>query len=133
MQEQLQHTRQQWLQAYYDGDVLQLAQHEHPQFQLHNRLSGHIEGRERHEHIAFAVAHQAWKPARWHIACERFVFSDDGLQCQVEAVATTPAVLIQEFWMWEQCWRIVQCVLAPAPENTVITSTSDHTGLTGRL
>ena len=56
MQEQLQHTRQQWLQAYYAGDVLQLAQHEHPQFQLHNRLSGHIEGRERHEHIAFAVA-----------------------------------------------------------------------------
>jgi hypothetical protein len=85
MQEQLQHTRQQWLQAYYDGDVLQLAQHEHPQFQLHNRLSGHIEGRERHEHIAFAVAHQAWKPARWHIAHERFVFSDDGLQCQVAA------------------------------------------------
>ena len=133
MQEQLQHTRQQWLQAYYDGDVLQLAQHEHPQFQLHNRLSGHIEGRERHEHIAFAVAHQAWKPARWHIACERFVFSDDGLQCQVESLATTPAVLIQEFWVWEQDWRIVQCVLAPVPENSVITPTSDHTGLTGRL
>ena len=133
MQEPLQHTRQQWLQAYYDGDVLQLAQHEHPQFQLHNRLSGHIEGRERHEHIAFAVAHQAWKPARWHIAHERFAFSDDGLQCQVTAKANTPVVSIQEFWMWEQCWRIVQCVLAPAPENTVITPTSDHTGLTGRL
>ena len=133
MQEQLQHTRQQWLQAYYDGDVLQLAQHEHPQFQLHNRLSGHIEGRERHEHIALAVAHQAWKPARWHIACERFVFSDDGLQCQVEALANAPAVLIQEFWVWEQHWRIVQCVLAPVPENSVITPTSDHTGLTGRL
>ena len=133
MQEQLQHTRQQWLQAYYDGDVQQLAQHEHPQFQLHNRLSGHIEGRERHEHIAFAVAHQAWKPARWHIAHERFAFSDDGLQCQVTAKANTPVVSIQEFWMWEQCWRIVQCVLAPAPENTVITPTSDHTGLTGRL
>ena len=133
MHEQLQHTRQQWLQAYYDGDALQLAQHEHPQFQLHNRLSGHIEGRERHEHIAFAVAHQVWKPARWHIACERFAFSDDGLQCQVAAEADAPAVSIQEFWVWEQCWRIVQCVLASVPENTAITPTSDHTGLTGRL
>ena len=133
MQEQLQHTRQQWLQAYYDGDVQQLAQHEHPQFQLHNRLSGHIEGRERHEHIAFAVAHQAWKPARWHIACERFVFSDDGLQCQVAAVADTPVVSIQEFWMWEQCWYIVQYVLEPVSANTAITPASDHTQLTGRL
>ena len=133
MQEQLQHTRQQWLQAYYDGDLLQLAQHEHPQFQLHNRLSGHIEGRERHEHIAFAVAHQAWKPARWHTACERFVFSDDGLQCQVAAVADAPAVSIQEFWVWEQCWRIVQCVLAPVAANTDISLESDHAPFTGRL
>ena len=133
MQEQLQHTRQQWLQAYYDGDVLQLAQHEHPQFQLHNRLSGHIEGRERHEHIAFAVAHQAWKPARWHIACERFVFSDDGLQCQVAAESDTPAVSIQEFWVWEQCWRIVQCVFEALPANTLITPASEHSAFTGRL
>ena len=133
MQEPLQHTRQQWLQAYYDGDVLQLAQHEHPQFQLHNRLSGHIEGRERYKHIAFAVAHQAWKPARWHIADERFVFSDDGLQCQVEVLADAPAVLIQEFWMWEQHWRIVQCVFETAPTNTAITPASEHAPFTGRL
>ena len=133
MQEQLQHTRQQWLQAYYDGDVQQLAQHEHPQFQLHNRLSGHIEGRERYKHIAFAVAHQAWKPARWHIADERFVFSDDGLQCQVEVLADAPAVLIQEFWMWEQHWRIVQCVFETAPTNTAITPASEHAPFTGRL
>ena len=133
MQEQLQHTRQQWLQAYYAGDVLQLAQHEHPQFQLHNRLSGHIEGRERYKHIAFAVAHQAWKPARWHIADERFVFSDDGLQCQVEVLADAPAVLIQEFWMWEQHWRIVQCVFETAPTNTAITPASEHAPFTGRL
>ena len=133
MQERLRHARDNWLQAYYDGDVPQLARHEHPQFQLHNRFSGQIEGSERHQHIAFAVAHQAWKPARWHIASERFQFSDDGLTCHVEAEASVPAALIQEFWMYDGAWHIVQLVLSALDTAEIEADEAETAVLTGRL
>ena len=62
-----------------------------------------------------------------------YTCSDDGLTCHVEAKASAPAALIQEFWMYDGAWHIVQLVLS-ALDTTVIEADEAETAvLTGRL
>ena len=104
-------NRQQWLDAYYDGDYQTLMKLETPDFTIvHNHKKDNIQ--RRYQHIAHLSKHNQWQPERLN---EKNVMIDplSDTEYQVTGIAFSTHVTIEFKEKWtldEHSWRIA-CLL----------------------
>lgn len=109
MDNQLEQTRDSWVNAFFTGNYTLLAQHEDQNFKVIHEKKGTIESNlTRYEKIAHAVKNGVWKPQKPNVLSEEFEFDRDLTVCKVTIHLENEAVLIEELWKFEQAWKIIE-------------------------
>jgi hypothetical protein len=108
MDNQLEQTRNIWVNAFFTGNFAVLAQYEHEQFKVVYEQEGRVESNfTRYERIAHAVKNGVWKPQQPQIEFEEFEFDRDLKHCKV-LIGLHDQKQIQELWVNEGCWKIIE-------------------------
>ncbi|EPF81706.1 hypothetical protein [Acinetobacter rudis] len=109
MQDLLEQSRTAWSDAYYRGDSEQLQHHEHPDLHIVYEAKGIVESNiNRYEQIAHAVKNSVWKPQKPSIEIEEFEFNSTMDRCIVRLKPHENLILIQETWIFEQSWQLIE-------------------------
>lgn len=109
MSQEFEQARDQWVNAYYLGDIQQLKRFEHSQLQIIYANKNHIEPSiGRYEKIAHAVNNGVWKPQKAKIHIEEYEFDRDHLHCKVTLKAEDLQLIAEEQWRFEQHWMLLE-------------------------
>ena len=105
----LEQIRDAWIDAYYRGDIAQFRQYEHEQLQIIYEAKGVTENSlNRYEQIAHAIKNAVWKPQKPIITAEEFEINPEYNRCLVSLKSENMQNLIQELWVFDQSWRVVE-------------------------
>lgn len=108
MDNQLEHMRDIWMNAFFTGNVKLLTEYEHAQFKVIYEQEGRIESNlSRYDAIAHAVNNGVWKPQKPEVTFEEFEFDHDLTQCQI-IIGLADGKKIQELWIREAMWKIIE-------------------------
>lgn len=109
MDNQLEHTRDIWVNAFFTGNYDVLAQYEDEHFKVIYEKDGRIEGNfTRYEKIAHAVKNGVWKPQKPNVKSEEYEFNREQTLCMVLIHLEDSTTVIQEQWVYEQEWKITE-------------------------
>jgi hypothetical protein len=109
MSTQLEHIRDTWTAAFFNGDFDVLRQYEDENFKVVYEQEGRVEGNyTRYDLIAHAVQNGVWKPQKPNIESEDFEYNADQTACVVCIELQDNAQKIQENWQYKTSWKIVE-------------------------
>lgn len=109
MDNQLEQTRDSWVNAFFTGNYVLLAELEDQKFKVINEKKGTVESNlTRYEKIAHAVQNGVWKPQKPSVLSEEFEFDRDLTTCKITIHLEDEAILIQELWVFEEQWKIIE-------------------------
>ena len=107
MDNQLEQTRDIWVNAFFTGNYDVLAHYEDESFKVIYEKEGVTESNyTRYEKIAHAVKNGVWKPRKPDVLSEEFEFNRDLTECKVIIQLEHEATVIQENWYYENDWKI---------------------------
>lgn len=108
----LEQSRDHWINAYYLGKVDILKLYEHAQFKVIFKKTGKSESLStRYEQIQHAVTNGVWKPQKPAIEIEEFEYNIENTECHVSMKSVHNEVVIEEFWINEAGWKIIELKL----------------------
>ncbi|AXY55265.1 hypothetical protein CDG60_00765 [Acinetobacter chinensis] len=109
MDNQLEHIRDIWVNAFFTGNYDVLAQYEDESFRVVYEKEGVTESNyTRYEKIAHAVKNGVWKPQKPEIMSEEFEFNRDLTECRVTLELENEPTVIQESWVFYDEWKVVE-------------------------
>ncbi|OTG62642.1 hypothetical protein [Acinetobacter silvestris] len=109
MDKQLEQTRDSWINAFFTGNCVVLAEHEDQNFKVINEKKGMTESNlMRYEKIAHAVKNGVWKPQKPNVLSEELEFNRELTQCIVTLELEDEATVIQELWVYQEAWKITE-------------------------
>ena len=109
MDRQLEQTRDGWINAFFIGNYEVLAQFEAPSFKVIYEKEGITESSvTRYEKIAHAVQNGVWKLQKLEISSEEFEFDREQTRCKVTLELENEARTIQEYWIYDLDWKIIE-------------------------
>ncbi|WP_445114503.1 hypothetical protein [Acinetobacter sp. WZC-1] len=107
MDKQLEQTRDAWMNAFYTGNVQQMAQYEDAAFKVIYEHQGVVETNlNRYEMIQHAVDNGVWKPHKPEIQSEAFEFDRENTQCRV--TSEMEKMRIHELWNDDDGWKVME-------------------------
>jgi len=107
MDNQLEHIRDIWVNAFFTGNYAVLADYEDEHFKVVYEQEGRVETNYvRYERIAHAVNNGVWKPKKPDVEFEEYEFNRDQTQCKILIGLTENQQQIQEIWHFHQSWKI---------------------------
>ena len=107
MDNQLEHIRDIWVNAFFTGNYAVLAEYEDEHFKVVYEQEGRVETNYvRYERIAHAVNNGVWKPKKPDVEFEEYEFNRDQTQCKILIGLTENQQQIQEIWHFHQGWKI---------------------------
>lgn len=107
MDNQLEHIRDIWVNAFFTGNYAVLADYEDEHFKVVYEQEGRVETNYvRYERIAHAVNNCVWKPKKPDVEFEEYEFNRDQTQCKILIGLTENQQQIQEIWHFHQGWKI---------------------------
>lgn len=107
MDNQLEHIRDIWVNAFFTGNYAVLADYEDEHFKVVYEQEGRVETNYvRYERIAHAVNNGVWKPKKPDVEFEEYEFNRDQTQCKILIGLTENQQQIQEIWHFHQGWKI---------------------------
>ena len=107
MDNQLEHTRDIWVNAFFTGNYEVLAQYEDAQFKVVYEQDVRVESNYvRYERIAHAVKNGVWKPQKPDVEFEEYEFNRDQTECKILIGLAETQQQIQEIWHFDQTWKI---------------------------
>lgn len=105
----LEQTRDAWTNAFFTGNYKVLAQYEDENFKVVYEQDGRVESNYmRYEQIAHAVQNGVWKPRNPDVEFEEFEYNYDANQCTVLVGLEQDGTLIQELWILDKKWKIIE-------------------------
>ncbi|WP_411691812.1 hypothetical protein [Acinetobacter gandensis] len=107
MDNQLEHIRDIWVNAFFTGNYAVLADYEDEHFKVVYEQEGRVETNYvRYERIAHAVNNGVWKPKKPDVEFEEYEFNRNQTQCKILIGLTENQQQIQEIWHFHQGWKI---------------------------
>lgn len=107
MDNQLEHIRDIWVNAFFTGNYAVLAEYEDEHFKVVYEQEGRVETNYvRYERIAHAVNNGVWKPKKPDVEFEEYEFNRDQTECKILIGLTENQQQIQEIWHFHQGWKI---------------------------
>ncbi len=107
MDNQLEHIRDIWVNAFFTGNYAVLAEYEDEHFRVVYEQDGRVESNYiRYERIAHAVNNGVWKPQKPDVAFEEYAFNRDQTECTILIGLAQSQQKIQEIWHFNQGWKI---------------------------
>ena len=107
MDNQLEHIRDIWVNAFFTGNYAVLAEYEDEHFKVVYEQEGRVETNYvRYECIAHAVNNGVWKPKKPDVEFEEYEFNRDQTECKILIGLTENQQQIQEIWHFHQGWKI---------------------------
>lgn len=107
MDNQLEHIRDIWVNAFFTGNYAVLAEYEDEHFKVVYEQEGRVETNYvRYERIAHAVNNGVWKPKKPNVEFEEYEFNRDQTECKILIGLTENQQQIQEIWHFHQGWKI---------------------------
>ena len=107
MDNQLEHIRDIWVNAFFTGNYAVLAEYEDEHFKVVYEQEGRVETNYvRYERIAHAVNNGVWKPKKPDVEFEEYEFNRNQTQCKILIGLTENQQQIQEIWHFHQGWKI---------------------------
>ncbi len=104
---QVEQIRDIWVNAFFTGNYVTLAQYEDEHFKVVYEQDGRIESNyTRYDRIAHAVKNGVWKPQKPDVESEEFEFNRDQNECQVLIVLEGDHQQIRELWVNDGVWKI---------------------------
>ena len=108
MDNQLEHIRDIWINAFFTGNVKLLVQYEHADFKVVYEQQDRVESSlTRYDRIAHAVKNGVWKPQKPEVTFEEFEFDYDLTRCQI-LMGLMEGKKIQERWVRDEVWNIIE-------------------------
>lgn len=109
MDNQLEHIRDIWVNAFFTGNYAVLADYEDEHFKVVYEQDGRVESNyTRYERIAHAVNNGVWKPQKPDVVFEEYEFNRDQTECKILIGLTESKQQIQEIWCFDQGWKILE-------------------------
>ncbi|RYL22862.1 hypothetical protein [Acinetobacter piscicola] len=109
MDNQLEHTRDIWVNAFFTGNYEVLAQYEDAQFKVVYEQERRVESNfTRYEKIAHAVKNGVWKPQKPNVQSEDYEFNRDQTVCLIKIYLEDKSTVIQEKWTFQEDWKITE-------------------------
>ena len=109
MDNQLEHIRDIWVNAFFTGNYATLADYEDEHFKVVYEQDGRVESNyTRYEQIAHAVKNGVWKPQKPDVVFEEYEFNRDQTECKILIGLTESKQQIQEIWRFDQGWKILE-------------------------
>ncbi len=109
MDNQLEHIRDIWVNAFFTGNYEVLAQLEDRHFKVIYEQEDRVESNyTRYEKIAHAVKNGVWKPQKPEILTEDFEFDRELTTCKVTLTLENEATIIQESWVFREDWKVIE-------------------------
>ena len=106
---QLEKTRDIWVNAFFTGDYEVLEQYESEHFKVVYEEDGRVESNyTRYEKIAHAVNNGVWKPRKLNIEFEEYEYDREQKQCRVLIGLDANHPKIQELWQNLDGWKITE-------------------------
>lgn len=107
MDNQLEHIRDIWVNAFFTGNYAVLADYEDEHFKVVYEQEGRVETNYvRYERIAHAVNNGVWKPKKPDVEFEEYEFNRNQTECKILIGLTENQQQIQEIWHFHQGWKI---------------------------
>ena len=107
MDNQLEHIRDIWVNAFFTGNYAVLAEYEDEHFKVVYEQEGRVETNYvRYERIAHAVNNGVWKPKKPDVEFEEYEFNRDQTECKILIGLTENQQQIQEIWHFHKVWKI---------------------------
>ena len=107
MDNQLEHIRDIWVNAFFTGNYTVLAEYEDKHFKVVYEQDGRVESYYvRYERIAHAVKNGVWKPQKPDVEFEDYEFNRDQTECKILIGLAETQQQIQEIWHFDQTWKI---------------------------
>ena len=107
MDNQLEHIRDIWVNAFFTGNYTVLAKYEDEHFKVVYEQDGRVESNYvRYERIAHAVKNGVWKPQKPDVEFEEYEFNRDQTECKILIGLAETQQQIQEIWHFDQTWKI---------------------------
>ncbi|WP_081406836.1 hypothetical protein [Acinetobacter pragensis] len=107
MNNQLEHIRDIWVNAFFTGNYEVLAQYEDEHFKVVYEQDGRIESNYmRYDRIAHAVRNGVWKPKKPDVEFEEYEFNFDQTECVVLIGLAENQQQIKEIWVYDDTWKI---------------------------
>ncbi|WP_180095120.1 MULTISPECIES: hypothetical protein [unclassified Acinetobacter] len=117
MDNQLEHIRDIWVNAFFTGNYTVLAEYEDEHFKVVYEQDGRVESNYvRYERIAHAVKNGVWKPQKPDVEFEEYEFNRDQTECKILIGLAETQQQIQEIWHFDQTWKIQELRFLKAKE-----------------
>ena len=108
MDNQLESTRDIWVNAFFTGNYDVLRQYEHEDFKVVYEQDGRVESNfTRYERIAHAVQNGVWKPQKPNVEFEEFEYNRAQSHCVI-LIGLESEQKIQEIWQDDAGWKILE-------------------------
>lgn len=109
MDNQLEHVRDIWVNAFFTGNYEVLRQYESEDFKVVYEQQDRVESNyTRYDLIAHAVQNGVWKPQKPDVEFEEYSFNREQTACEILIGLEHSKQKIRELWQYENDWKIIE-------------------------